>query len=62
MYMLQFVSFQEIIPVNVVLKSTRDILSEKLVKTAVKMVTTQRKRKNIFYIKIIEQQIKWNGI
>ncbi|XP_048481073.1 probable Ufm1-specific protease 2 [Plutella xylostella] len=33
----------EIVPVNLVMKSTRDILSEKLVKTAVKMMTTQRK-------------------
>ncbi|XP_013185875.2 probable Ufm1-specific protease 2 [Amyelois transitella] len=33
----------EIVPVNLVLKSTKDILSDKLVKTAVKMMTTQRK-------------------
>ncbi|XP_046978349.1 ufm1-specific protease 2 [Vanessa cardui] len=33
----------EIVPVNLVLKATKDILSEKLVKTAVKMMTTQRK-------------------
>ncbi|KAM3967989.1 UFM1 specific peptidase 2 [Aphomia sociella] len=33
----------EIIPVNLVMKSTKDMLSDKLVKTAVKMMTTQRK-------------------
>ncbi|XP_026326461.1 ufm1-specific protease 2 [Hyposmocoma kahamanoa] len=33
----------EIVPVNLVLKTTKDILSDKLVKTAVKMMTTQRK-------------------
>ncbi|XP_059059990.1 probable Ufm1-specific protease 2 [Achroia grisella] len=33
----------EIVPVNLVMKSTKDILSDKLVKTAVKMMTTQRK-------------------
>lgn len=33
----------EIVPVNLVLKATKDILSEKLLKTAVKMMTTQRK-------------------
>ncbi|KPJ14631.1 Ufm1-specific protease 2 [Papilio machaon] len=32
-----------IIPVNLVMKTTKDILSDKLVKTAVKMMTTQRK-------------------
>ncbi|KAL4714402.1 hypothetical protein ACJJTC_017697 [Scirpophaga incertulas] len=32
----------EIVPVNLVLKATKDILSDKLVKTAVKMMTTQR--------------------
>ncbi|KAJ0179372.1 hypothetical protein K1T71_005084 [Dendrolimus kikuchii] len=33
----------EIVPVNLVLKATKDMLSEKLLKTAVKMMTTQRK-------------------
>uniref|UniRef100_A0A2A4JZR1 Probable Ufm1-specific protease 2 n=1 Tax=Heliothis virescens TaxID=7102 RepID=A0A2A4JZR1_HELVI len=33
----------EIVPINLVLKTTKDILSDKLVKTAVKMMTTQRK-------------------
>lgn len=33
----------EIVPINLVMKTTKDILSEKLVKTAVKMMTTQRK-------------------
>ncbi|XP_063530482.1 probable Ufm1-specific protease 2 [Cydia strobilella] len=33
----------EILPANLILKSTKDILSDKLVKTAVKMMTTQRK-------------------
>ncbi|XP_052738282.1 ufm1-specific protease 2 isoform X2 [Bicyclus anynana] len=33
----------EIVPVNLVLKTTKDMLSDKLVKTAVKMMTTQRK-------------------
>ncbi|XP_063823370.1 ufm1-specific protease 2 [Ostrinia nubilalis] len=33
----------EVVPVNLVMKATKDILSEKLVKTAVKMMTTQRK-------------------
>lgn len=33
------------VPVNLVLKTTKDLLSDKLVKTAVKMMTTQRKRK-----------------
>ncbi|XP_068627651.1 ufm1-specific protease 2 [Battus philenor] len=33
----------DIIPVNLVMKTTKDILSDKLVKTAVKMMTTQRK-------------------
>uniref|UniRef100_A0A1E1VX63 Probable Ufm1-specific protease 2 n=1 Tax=Pectinophora gossypiella TaxID=13191 RepID=A0A1E1VX63_PECGO len=33
----------EIVPVNLVMKTTKDILSDKLVKTAVKMMTTQRK-------------------
>lgn len=33
----------EVVPVNLVMKTTRDIFSEKLVKTAVKMMTTQRK-------------------
>ncbi|CAH0721674.1 unnamed protein product, partial [Brenthis ino] len=33
----------EIVPVNLVLKATKDMLSDKLVKTAVKMMTTQRK-------------------
>ncbi|XP_037297202.1 ufm1-specific protease 2 [Manduca sexta] len=32
----------EIVPVNLVLKTTKDMLSDKLVKTAVKMMTTQR--------------------
>ncbi|XP_045533884.1 ufm1-specific protease 2 isoform X1 [Papilio machaon] len=39
-----------IIPVNLVMKTTKDILSDKLVKTAVKMMTTQRKRKAAFCI------------
>ncbi|CAH0397485.1 unnamed protein product [Chilo suppressalis] len=39
----QLVNNVEIIPVNLVMKTTKDILSEKLVKTAVKMMTTQRK-------------------
>ncbi|XP_034824988.1 ufm1-specific protease 2 [Maniola hyperantus] len=38
----------EIVPVNLVLKATKDMLSDKLVKTAVKMMTTQRKPS--FYI------------
>ncbi|CAB3228369.1 unnamed protein product [Arctia plantaginis] len=33
----------EIVPVNLVMKTTKDILSDKQVKTAVKMMTTQRK-------------------
>ncbi|XP_045459348.1 ufm1-specific protease 2 [Melitaea cinxia] len=33
----------EIVPVSLVMKATKDILSDKLVKTAVKMMTTQRK-------------------
>ncbi|CAK1551837.1 unnamed protein product [Leptosia nina] len=33
----------EPVPVNLVMKATKDILSDKLVKTAVKMMTTQRK-------------------
>ncbi|XP_063374633.1 probable Ufm1-specific protease 2 [Cydia amplana] len=33
----------EILPANLILKATKDILSDKLVKTAVKMMTTQRK-------------------
>ncbi|XP_075972965.1 UFM1 specific peptidase 2 [Anticarsia gemmatalis] len=33
----------EIVPINLVMKTTKDILSDKLVKTAVKMMTTQRK-------------------
>ncbi|XP_013134733.1 PREDICTED: ufm1-specific protease 2 isoform X1 [Papilio polytes] len=40
----------DIVPVNLVLKTTKDILSDKLVKTAVKMMTTQRKRKAAFCI------------
>ena len=43
--MFIFNYFQEIVPINLVLKTTKDILSDKLVKTAVKMMTTQRKRK-----------------
>lgn len=38
----------EILPVSLILKVTKDILSDKLVKTAVKMMTTQRKP--AFYI------------
>ncbi|XP_061705861.1 probable Ufm1-specific protease 2 isoform X2 [Cydia pomonella] len=34
---------QDILPANLILKATKDILSDKLVKTAVKMMTTQRK-------------------
>lgn len=37
--------FKEITPINMILKTTKDMLSDKLVKTAVKMMTTQRKRK-----------------
>ncbi|CAG4940927.1 unnamed protein product [Colias eurytheme] len=33
----------EVLPVSLVMKATKDILSDKLVKTAVKMMTTQRK-------------------
>ncbi|XP_061705860.1 probable Ufm1-specific protease 2 isoform X1 [Cydia pomonella] len=33
----------DILPANLILKATKDILSDKLVKTAVKMMTTQRK-------------------
>ncbi|XP_072941777.1 probable Ufm1-specific protease 2 [Epargyreus clarus] len=33
----------DILPVHLVMKTTRDMLSDKLVKTAVKMMTTQRK-------------------
>ncbi|XP_041973133.1 ufm1-specific protease 2 [Aricia agestis] len=33
----------EIVPINLVMRATKDMLSEKLVKTAVKMMTTQRK-------------------
>ncbi|XP_063379661.1 probable Ufm1-specific protease 2 [Cydia fagiglandana] len=33
----------EILPANLILKATKDILSDKLIKTAVKMMTTQRK-------------------
>ncbi|KOB77192.1 Uncharacterized protein OBRU01_04511 [Operophtera brumata] len=33
----------DILPVNFIMKASKDILSEKLVKTAVKMMTTQRK-------------------
>lgn len=40
-----YFSFKEIVPVSLVMKATKDILSDKLVKTAVKMMTTQRKRK-----------------
>lgn len=47
--MLKLIIFQEVVSVNLVLKTTKDMLSDKLVKTAVKMMTTQRKREFLFY-------------
>lgn len=49
--------FQEIVPINLVLKTTKDILSDKLVKTAVKMMTTQRKRKLNINLTIFMMQV-----